>query len=260
MKISLIYNCDTRPQNNEFGGNNLQGVCNSDFITDGLYNVKKFLSGFDVETIMVIDEHLQLSESDLAYVRKNTDCLLIRKHTDEPKFNDWNYWRSLMLASGDIIIKIDQDTACFANSSEPIQNLINLLEQYDYISYPSMWTPRAHTASEYDYMWCSTRFMMCKRETLDFTEIKKCLEDSDYLFNKYPASIQNPWMEHVIGLISKYNGKGVYYPPIEEDNYLVFSWAFYEKCTLRRLNELPYNEVKAWVTERGIYYPVDVRC
>ena len=157
------------------------------------------------------------------------------------------------------MIKVDQDTACFASSPDFIQEQIDLLEKYDYISYPSHWSPRAHTASEYDYMWCSTRYMMYKKESLDLGELRKCLDDSNYLYSKYPASILNPWTEHIIGLMAKYNGKGVYYPPIQPDKGLIFSFASYDNYILRRLNEYSYSEVKDWVGQRGIHYPNDVQ-
>lgn len=256
--ISLIINCDTRDENLNFGGENLKGCVSKEFLTDGIFNKIKFLDGFDKEVIVCIDEHNSVPEETLKYIRSVSDCVLIRKHTSESKFNDNNYQRALALASGDIVIKVDQDTACFASSPDFIQEQIALLEKYDYISYPSHWSPRAHTASEYDYMWCSTRYMMYKRETLDLTELKKCLSDSEYLYSKYPASILNPWTEHAIGLMAKYNGNGVHYPPIQDTKGLIFSWASYDSYILKRLNEYTFEQVREWVAARGIHYPVDV--
>lgn len=258
MKISLIISCDTRDENLNFGGENLKGVVSHDFLDFGIYNKIKFLDGLEKEVIVCIDEHNPIPEETLKYIRSVSDCVLIRKHTSEPKFNDNNYVRALSLASGDVVIKIDQDTACFTNSKEYVQELIDLLETYTYISYPSMFSPNPDVNDNYDYWWCSTRFMMYKRESLDLTELRKCLDDMDYLYNKYPASIRNPWTEHIIGLMAKYNGKGVYYPPIEADKGLIFSWARYDNYILRRLNEYNYEQVKEWVAARGIVYPNDI--
>ena len=260
MLISLIINIDTRNENLNFGGENLKGVVSKDFWDAGVFNKIKYLDGFEKEVIVCIDLHNEIPEDILKYIRSVSDTVLIRKHTSESKFNDNNYQRAFALASGDIVLKVDQDTACFASSPDFIQEQIDLLEQYDYISYPSIWSPRAHTASEYDYMWCSTRYMMYKRETLDLGELKKCLSDSDYLYSKYPASIRNPWTEHAIGLMAKYNGKGVYYPPIQPDKGLIFSWGRYDNYILRRLNEYPYEQLMEWVGQRGINYPNDVFC
>jgi len=81
----------------------------------------------------------------------------------------------------------------------------------------------------------------------------------DYLYWKYPASVRNPWLEHIISLISKYTGKGVYYPPIDLSKLAIFTWGRYEKWTLRRLNELPYEQVKEFINSKGgIHYPNDI--
>lgn len=256
--LSIVINCDTRNENNTFGGENLKGCVSEDFLTDGVWNKVKFFDEFDKEVIVCIDEHNPVKGETLKYIRSISDCVLIRKHTLEPKFNDYNYLRGLSLASGDIIIKIDQDTNCFTSSKDYVQELINLLDTHTVVSYPSMFSPNPDVNSNYDYWWASTRFVMFKKDFLDLTEIKKCLQDSDFLYTKYPASVFNPWLEHICGLQAKYNGNGTYYPPIEENKGLIFSWSGYEKYTLRRLNELSYNEVKDWVGSRKINYPNDV--
>lgn len=257
--LSVVINCDTRFENKSFGGENLKGCVSEDFLTDGIWNKVKFFDGFEKEVIVCIDEHNPVSEETLKYIRSVADCVLIRKHTSEPKFNDNNYQRAFALASGDVVIKVDQDTAMFTSSKEYVQELIDLLETYTYVSYPSIFSPNPDVNDNYDYWWCSTRFLMYKRDSLDLTELKKCLSDSDYLYSKYPASIRNPWTEHAIGLMAKYNGKGVYYPPIEDTKGLIFSWASYDNYILRRLNEYNYNELREWVSKRGIYYPNDVK-
>jgi hypothetical protein len=261
--VSIVINADTRAgfqENHTEATEMFKGCVSEDFLTAGIFNKIKFLEGFEKEVILFVDEHQQIPDSTLAYIRAMADVVVIRKHTNEPKFNDYNYVSALQLARGEIIFHFDQDCAAFTSSQEPIKLLINLLEKYDYISYPSHWTPYAVDDPNYDYMWCSTRFFMCKRETLDFTEITKCLKDSDYLYGKYPASIRNPWTEHCLGLISKYNGKGVYYPPVHLDQYAIFSWASYEKGLLGKLNDFSYEAVKHFITSKGgIQYPNDIR-
>lgn len=255
--ISLVINLDSRPERAEFGGTNLTGVVNNDFLDAGIFNNKKFFEGFDFETIVFIDKHLDIPQPTLDYIYKICDVVCIRNHTDEDKFNDGNFVSALQLARGKYICHVDADCATFASSKESVQELIDLLETYDYVSYPTPFTPNPDSNPNYDYWWCSTRFFMCKRETLDFTEIKKCLSDSDYLYGKYPASIHNPWLEHILGLISKYTtGKGTFYPPLDYDKHLIFCWDNYEQWILRRLNEQSFEEVKNWVLSKsGIHYP-----
>lgn len=255
MKLSLCINLDTRSQRDQQEGL-FSGAVNLDFLTDGIFNKQKFLHGFDFETIVFIDKHNDIPQQTLDYLHSICDTVVVRKHTHEEKFNDWNYWSALSLCRGDIIMHFDQDVNAFTSGQESVQELINLLDNYDYVSYPSHWSPYPDHNENYDYYWCSTRFFMCKRETLDFTEIKKCLQNMDYLYGKYPASVHNPWFEHIIALISKYTGKGVYYPKIEYDKLSIFTWETYETYTLRRLNELPYEEVKQWILNKGgIFYP-----
>ena len=91
--------------------------------------------------------------------------------------------------------------------------------------------------------------------------MRRCLGDYDYAFETYPASRKCGWTEHYLGLISKYKGKGVYYPPIQYHKMMIFSWGSYEKYILKRLNYQSYQEVKDWVLSKGgILYPNDVYC
>lgn len=257
MKISLVINCDTRPNRNEFGGTNLQGVVNEDFLTQGVANKIAFFNGFEKEVIVHVDEHSPLSKDAFNYLQLAADTLVIRKHTDEPLFNDWNYIRALQLATGDIICHVDQDCNLFANSKDSVQELINHLETFDYISYPSSCSPNAVHDDSFNYRWVSTRWFMCKKETLNFSEIIKCLNDYEYFAEKYKPSRILHWLEHILGNICYSN---VFYPPIDYEKVLIFCWENYEKYTLQRLNNQTYTEVKNWVNSKGgIFYPNQVR-
>lgn len=258
--ISCIINADTRSgflDDSSQQTGLFNGCISEDFLTEGLYNRKKFLDGFDAEFIMFIDEHEPIPEKTLNYLIQNTDCLVIRKHTHEDRFNEMNYISALMLARGKYIFHVDQDCATFTNNKENVQEYIDLLEKYDYVSYPSLWSPKGSDDPAYDYVWCSTRYYWCKRETLDFTEILKCEKDYEYTYNQYPASVKNPWLEHYLGLISKYTtGRGVYYPPVDYSKTCIFVWDNYNKYTWGRLNTQSYDEVKNWVLSMGgIHWP-----
>jgi hypothetical protein len=260
MLISLIINCDTRPERNNDNGL-FNGVVDRDFLTDGILNKQLFFKGFDIETIVFIDKIEEIPTETLDYLYQICTTVVVRKHTEENKFNDNNYVSALSLARGEIICHVDQDVNLFTNYKESVQGMINLLDNYDYVCYPSHWSPNPTHDPRYDYYWASTRFFFCKRETLDITEIKKCLSDSDYLYGKYPASVRTPWTEHICALISKYTGKGVFYPPIEMDKRIVFTWSSYKKGVIKKLNESSYDDVKKYVEECGnIQYPVDIKC
>lgn len=252
--LSIVINCDTRQKRNEQEGL-FSGAVNLDFLTDGVRNKQLFFSGFDIETIVFIDKHNDIPQEVLEYLYKVCDTVVVRKHTSENKFNDYNYLSALQMARGEIIVHFDQDVAAFASSKESVENLLSYLDKYSFVSYPSPWSPNPVVDHHYDYWWASTRFFMCKKDTLDFTEIKKCLESDEYLYGKYPASVRNPWFEHIAGLWAKYNGNGVYYPPIQTENLTIFTWERYEDWTMRRMNEYTYQEIYEWHNTHPIFYP-----
>lgn len=260
-KISLVINCDTRNgfQHPDSSAETMFDGCRSlDFLIDGVKNKKNLFDGFELETILWIDQHLEITSSKLEIIRDLVDTLVIRNHTSEPNFNDFNYISALQIARGDIVCHMDQDCAVFTSSSYPIQNLINLLDQYDYISYPSYWSPSAVSDPTFNFMWASTRFFMCKRETLDFTEIIKCQRNYEYYIETYNPSRVCHWLEHILGGISAKRGKGVYYPPMDIDNYTIFSWGSYKSGTLKYLNELGYTAIREWLNAHPIVYPNDI--
>tara|TARA_R110000868_G_scaffold243012_1_gene498716 strand:+ start:1883 stop:2668 length:786 start_codon:yes stop_codon:yes gene_type:complete len=256
--ISLVINCDTRPAKDSADGL-FSGTSNEDFLTDGIANKIKFFEGFDIETIVFIDEHLPISDDTLQYLRSIADTVVVRKHTSEPGFNDNNYLSALSLATGKYVCHCDQDTALFTSSAEPINKMIGWLESWDYISYPSHWSPKAVDDPTFDHVWASTRFFICKRETIDFTELRWMMADYNRCYEKYPANRKCFWTEHWLGLIARDKGKGVFYPAIVDSDCLIFSWGRYEQWLLRRLNGYSYQQVLDWVISKsGIQYPNDV--
>lgn len=256
--ISLVINTDSRSQN-DLADTMFNGTVNLDYLTDGVRNKQLFLKGFDFETIVFIDKHNEIPQITLDYLREVCDVLVIRKHTSETNFNDKNYIEALNMARGKYVMHFDQDTNAFTSSMQPIQDMINGLEVYDYISYPSHWSPLPVHDESFDHVWASTRFFMCKRETLDFTELRWMMEDYDRCYEKYPINRKCFWLEHWLGQLAKYKGKGIIYPPINLETHAIFTWKTYEQWTLRRLNELSYEEIKQFINSKGgIQYPVDV--
>jgi hypothetical protein len=267
--ISIVINADTRSgfEDSETTAAEMFNGCRSlDFLTDGIINKINFFDGFEREVILFVDEHNPIPESVMERIRTMASTVVVRKHdkrfndiVEYQKFNDLNYLAALQLARGEYVAHFDQDCAAFSRNRDTIFKLIEHLKDHDYVSYPSIHTPVAVADPSFDYSWASTRFFMCKRETLDFTEIQKCLLDSDFLYTNYPASRHCPWLEHILGLLAKYNGKGVYYPPIELNDYSIFCWNKYKAGTLSKLNRSPYDEVKNYINDcGGIVYPADI--
>lgn len=258
MKISLVINIDNRPVNHKFTGVNLGGCVDDDFIIDGILNKQKFLYGFEYETIIHLDKHTDVSYETIQKLQEISDTLIVRKHTSEHGFNCNNYIRALEAASGDTIIHFDADTVAFSSSYDETKKYIDLLNNHTVVSYPHWFSPNPDVNDNYDYWWASTRMFMCKRETLDLSEIKKCLSDNDYMYSTYPASVRNPWFEHSLGLLAKYRGNGVFYPPLDYSETIVFSWGSYESGLLKKLNNMSYQEVAEWQKSHPMYFPNDV--
>jgi len=257
MKVSVTINVDTRDgfEQPQSEANGLFSGCKSkDFLIEGVKNKIKFFDGFDKEIIVFVDVHQQVPIDVLQELQGIADTVVLRKHTNEPLFNDYNYLRTLQMASGDIICHTDQDTAAFVPNKNGVDLLIKYLDDYKYVSYPSYWHPAPVDDSTFNYRWVSTRFFMCKKETLDFEEIKRCF-DYDYYRTKYNPSRVCGWMEHWLGNIA---GSSVMYPPLQKD-YLIFCWNNYKVGVLEQLNNMTFDEVVNFVNSNGgLHYPCDL--
>jgi len=257
--ISVVINVDTRPEN-DTNKEMFRGVVDRDFLYEGVLNKHNLFKGFDAEFIVFVDEHEPLTDKELANLKSVADTLIIRKHNkdfedikDFAGFNDLNYLAGLYNARGKYIFHFDGDVAAFTESPEPIKEYIELLETYDYVSYPSIWSPYPVIDDSFQgNYWVSTRFFCCKRTTLDFTEIMKCQLDYDYWRTTYPRTRLCHWTEHILQSLAK---KGVYYPPLDFKRFILFTWENYHKYTLQRLNNQTFEEVNKWVCSKDFHYP-----
>ncbi len=257
--ISIVVNVDSRPENNT-NEKMFNGVVNRDFLVDNVINKKKLFQGFDAEFIVFLDLHEEVSDETISHMRELADTLIIRKHNKSfedvdnfAAFNDLNYLQALFCARGKYIFHFDGDVSAFASSPEPIKEYIALLEQYDFVSYPSLWSPLpVHDDSFQGIFWVSTRFFCCKRSTLDFGELMRCQLDYDYWRTKYPRARLCHWLEHIL-----HNGKEncVIYPKVDFARFILFTWERYEKYILKRLNNQTFEEVNNWVCSKPFGYP-----
>ncbi len=273
MRISIVINGDTRP--GTFGDNSEQGIAGSgtksvDFLKEGVENKLNFFKGYEVESVLYVDIHESLSKEDLWDMSQRVDNLILHKHVeylgslDYFTFHrDLNYLFAVSQTRGDFIVHFDWDTMAFRNEgSDVVDRWMGWLNEgkCDYISYPSNFSPRASVDPDFTYDWASTRFFMCKRSMWDHTEILKCLEDTQYLYDKYAPKDSKKrcgWIEHVQGMIA---GQGrVFYPPLDVGDHMVFSWSKYVNGVMNVLNMVSYAEVLKYVQGcAGIHYPCDV--
>lgn len=273
--ISIVINTDTRPgymESESTQGKQFEGTRSLDYFTHGVLNKIKFFEGYKKEVILCIDIHEPLNKSVEEQLlkwqsEKIIDVLILNRHNETfiedgyfPHYNDLNYLNSLTFSRGKYVVHFDGDMAAFCTDPSVISDWMDLLDRgvYEYISYCSPWSPNPDEDPRWDYQWASTRFFMCKRTSLDYTEILKCLMNGDYLYDKYGEKFRRcPWLEHILGIMA---GPGkVFYPPYDLQRFMVFSWCHYHSGNLEKLNALPYNKVLDYVFGcSGIKYPCDV--
>lgn len=274
--VSIVINLDTRPGFLDGkivkDGKIMDGPRSIDFLTHGVMNKIKFFEGYEQEVTVYVDVHDPIPQETInelvaMQTRGEIHNLCLNKHTENlggtyyPKWNDLNFLNAMAMARGNLICHFDGDMSAFRANKDVIDEWIGWIDEgkYDFVSYPSVWSPGPVVKTDWEYWWASTRFHLCRREFIDYTEILKCLSDSEYLYGKYGDKKHRcPWYEHVVGMMA---GPGrVFYPPADHNKALVFAWQSYQSGLLDRLNKMSYPEVVAWVMSRGgISYPCDVR-
>lgn len=259
--ISIIINADTRPGQDavsqtvgDHGEGSLQGVRSWDFLTELPRTAEKFFLPHNCETVLYVDEvdpiPVEISDK-LDHMEESSGCRFkwsSKKHDhSQPRWNDRIYLEALQGAKGDYVVHLDQDCALFRSPDNDIvaRYLKWLDEGYRFICQSTNLTKEQH-----GMWWASTRFFMCKRETLDFTVLWKTLEDRNSIFSKYPwedGAVWMPCLEHALGVMG---GKDkVLYPPREDgpDGYTIFSWVVYYRGLLELMNNSTYEKVQDFV-------------
>ena len=273
-RLSIVINLDSRPGFMESVSNEKQmhqGTRSLDYFTHGVINKRKFFEGlgYDLEVTVFIDIHDPLPKPTLDELHRMLEQKVIHNlafnthveyymNMDLFKYNDINYLNAINLARGEYLIHIDGDTNGFINDKNIIKEWLQWLDEkkYDYISYPSPWSPNPVLDPAWDYFWSSTRWFICKREIIDHTGLVKCLMDSDYMYGKYgEKNHRTPWLEHCLTIVGD---RKVFYPPRDINKHLIFSWSSYHTGVLEKLNSMSYLEVAKYVMESGgIGFPCD---
>jgi hypothetical protein len=246
--VSIIINADTRHgyKNDssivgEFGSGSLQGVRSSDFLLDGVRNKMEFFRGYERQCVLYIDKHEDILPEfmeeikSLVYSYGNNSQVVFKEH-NRTKYRWYDYitLEALKLAEGTHIVHWDNDAAGFRRDDcDIVEAYLDLLDgSYKFICQPTDLPKEKH-----GMFWASTRFFICKKETLNFAEIEANLTTP--VMGKH-----TPCLEHVISVL---NDESVLYPPRQDDDYIIFSWARYFKGTMKKLNEMPYEKVKLYI-------------
>lgn len=277
--ISVIINLDTRTgfQNeithqHEFASDQkMPGVRSTDFLIEGVENKIKFFDGYPIQVSLHIDVHNRIPQNIRDWIDDQLDCKRLAnvtffRHTDQinggydPHWNDYSYLNACALARTRYIAHFDADMAAFNNDPSLVQSWIDTIDRkdgIDWISYPSRWSPVAVDDASFDYRWVSTRFFFGRTAGIDRTEMIRCFYEDNLFKPPYvDRKRKNPWFEHVLGIVSN---SRVFYPPIEMNRYMIFSWYNYRRGTYAALNQMSYGDKVNWVNSRGgISYPCDV--
>lgn len=262
--ISVIINADSRKgylsEDKTFIGmyasGGQEGCRSIDFLIDGVRNKMDFFREHDRQCILYVDKHEEIPDEifkemqDLVDSYGNNSKLIIRSHNRaKHRWYDYIYIEALKEADGDYVVHFDTDTAAFrTDDSAIVEKYLHWLDNgYKYVCYPTEKQPNN------DY-WASTRFFICKKETLNIEEIENCIHN-EYLAKNYGRISYDPWpcvLEHTIGLMVK-EGE-VLYPPRNDKEYIIFCWSTYFRGTLKKLMNMPVEQaIREIVIERGVH-------
>lgn len=267
--LSIVINADTRKgyldtektSIGDYAPGGQEGCRSVDFLIEGVKNKMNFFRGYDCQCILYIDEHEKISDElydqlwDLVKTYSPHSKVVVREHNRKRhRWYDYIYIEALKEAYGDYVVHFDTDTTAFVTNESPIiEKYFRWLNNgYKYVCYPI-------GKDEPQMWWASTRFFICKRETLNIPEIENCIHN-EYLAQHYGRIRYDPFpcvLEHTLGLMV--NEGEVLYPPRKDDEYIIFCWSTYFKGTLKRLNEMPPIDAITYITkELGVYGANDV--
>lgn len=260
--ISVVLNADSRPNagaevstTGDSGKGSLQGVRSYDFLVDGPRMLRNYFSGYSIELILAVDQHEELPVEVRAQIhemidRREIDVFICQPHERASKFwYDKITVAALKLATGDYVAHFDQDCAAFRDpNSDIIARYLQWLN--DSSPYQFVCQPTTMELKDHKMWWASTRFFICKRETLDFAKLDEACSNPDRRAAKYGHA---PALEHVLGRMG-----GVLYPPMDASDYLIWSWSRYHRGLLKKLNEMPYSMVHDYALGCGLHGPNDL--
>ena len=258
MIISVVINTDTRQgylskENTvgDFGVGSLQGVRSKDLLTDGIRQKIKYFDGYQIQLILFIDVHEPISKElmgemkEIVFACGNDSKIITKPHSkNRHRWNDWLYIDALKEATGAYVVHFDQDCNAYKKEGS------NIVESYfAYLNAGSKYVCQPWDGVGDPMYHASTRFFICKRETLNFADIESSLVTPF-------RGKHNPCLEFSLGILA---GEGtVLYPSRNDDDYIIFSWAKYHVGLIKYLNEKPYDEVINYIRDCGMFGANDV--
>ncbi len=252
-------------------------------MTDNILNKINFFKGYNIETTLYVDIHEPLTPylKDWLLDMQDTGLiqnLILAKNSHDfagrniRQWQDILYLHALIMSRAEYIAHFDGDTSAFKKEDcQVVEEWIKMIEtgQYKIISYPTFFSPNEGDIPGQnalpappgcpDYLWASTRFFFCRRDLIDYNGIIELLDDNVWIKKHQGKPHRYPnVMEQILGFLA--GPEQVCYPPKILSNYMIFSWHDYYAGTLKKLNEMPYEEVHQYIINKcgGINGACDV--
>lgn len=275
VPIGIVINADTRlgwdrdSSKCEMG----MGCRSADFMLDGVLNKINFFRGYDVDVTVYVDVHCELDHDTYSkllnmFFNRKIHNLVLNRHMNrfmgQPirQLQCTMYLNAFMMSRGYYIAHFDADAGAFRRDDcDIIERWMDWIDsgKYKYISYACDDSPNPCQPDGYEYYWPSTRFFFCRRDQINFEQIRYCFNDAIWVEahggnkHRYPNC-----MEQILGFLA--GPEKIYYPPKEFNQYMIFTWHTYYNGTARILDAMPYDKVHDHIMNEcgGICGPCDV--
>jgi len=258
--LSITINADSRrgyltnekSSIGDYAPGGQEGCRSIDFFLEGVKNKMNFFKEYNCQCLLYLDEHEPIPDGlfmqivELVKSYGNNSQVICKSHNrTRHRWYDYIYIEALKLAEGDYVVHFDCDTAAFKSyGSDIVEKYIKWLDEgYKYICYPIR-------NDETQMWWASTRFFICKRETLRLEDAEDCL-NNDYLYKTYGRMRYDPYpccWEHTAALREPEGA--VLYPPRTDKEYIIFCWVTYFKGTLKKLNDCNYEKIQEFIEDK----------
>lgn len=258
MKVTQVILADTRPGwlsdscfIGEYGKQNLEGCRSIDFMTDAVIAKKWFIESElvdDSRVSLLVDEHEPITPALDELAAKVGDFVSVSNwNRSDHRWYDKIQIRALRMGietGADVIVKWDGD--CIGYRREGFDFFAHALELMDKTGAAYICQSTPLNPDEHGMKHASTRFFLCRAETLDLDKAEWLLDDFQRA-KTFPCR-HLPCLEHILGAMA---GDRVCYPKSDYDNWVVWSWVKYFKGTIAKLNAATYGQVLGYIEDCG---------
>jgi len=163
-------------------------------------NKQSFFDGFKFETIVFIEEYQkkEIQQETLQELRQVCDRIILHKQSFKfdniesfIRYKELNYANALQVARGDVIVHFGH-IFVYRRNRRSVERLLEYLLECSYVCYP------------FSEFGVSMEFFACWRNSVDYTEIMKCIKSEEYFHDKY-SKFNHKYehkLSHILGSMS----------------------------------------------------------